>query len=303
MPSQSLTDAVDGPPAEAPPEQGASGVAARSFSGIIDMLNDQDQRAGLAAALGSDADAERFHRILITAIKKNPQLIELGATPDGRRSIVTAIMRCAELGLEPNTDLGEAYLTTFRAKAGQRDEHIELQLLIGYKGYLKLAGQTGQMASIDVHEVYTKDHFTVRYGTGPDAGIVHEPLLMNPDGTPLKKGDRGIVYAYYGIVKFLDGGYYFTHMTLDEIDAHREASPTGDKAWSPWQTNPIPMAKKTVVRVMAPYLRLGTKAAEAVELDEKVVHGDQFDFVETTAVERPDDDYTAADAEADGDQG
>lgn len=288
MPSSQLEQAVAGT-SDAPPEHGASDAPIKSYTGIIDMLNDQDQRAGLTAALGSQADAERFHRILITAIKKNPELVELGASAEGRRSIVTAIMRCAELGLEPNTDLGEAYLTTFRKNAGKANERIELQLLIGYKGYLKLAGETGQMKSIDVQAVYTGDEFSIIYGTGSDAGITHKPKMLNDDGTALKKGDRGEVYAYYGIVKFLDGGFYFTHMTLADIDEHKEASPTAKQSWSPWNTNPIPMAKKTVVRVMAPYLRLGTRAAEAVELDEKVIHGDQFDFVEATATELPAD--------------
>ena len=63
----------------------------------------------IAKALPSVITPERFTRIVMSALSRNPQLAE--TTP---ASFLGAMMTAAQLGVEPNTPLGQAYLIPFR---------------------------------------------------------------------------------------------------------------------------------------------------------------------------------------------
>ena len=62
-------------------------------------------------ALPSVLTPERFTRIVMSAISTTPQLAE--TTP---QSFLGAMMTAAQLGMEPNTPLGQAYLLPYRNK-------------------------------------------------------------------------------------------------------------------------------------------------------------------------------------------
>ena len=59
-------------------------------------------------ALPSVMTPERFTRIVLSALSTNPKLAE--TTP---QSFLGAMMTAAQLGLEPNTPLGQAYLLPY----------------------------------------------------------------------------------------------------------------------------------------------------------------------------------------------
>ena len=63
----------------------------------------------IEAALPSVITQERFTRMALTAVSSNPKLAD--CTP---QSFMGALMQAAQLGLEPNTPLGQAYLIPFR---------------------------------------------------------------------------------------------------------------------------------------------------------------------------------------------
>lgn len=62
-------------------------------------------------ALPSVITPERFTRMTLSAISTNPKLAQ--CTP---RSFLGAMMSAAQLGLEPNTPLGQAYLIPYKNK-------------------------------------------------------------------------------------------------------------------------------------------------------------------------------------------
>ena len=66
-------------------------------------------KPGIAAALPSVITPERFTRMVLSAISTNPNLAQ--TTP---KSFLGAMMTAAQLGMEPNTPLGQAYLIPFR---------------------------------------------------------------------------------------------------------------------------------------------------------------------------------------------
>jgi recombination protein RecT len=72
-------------------------------------------------ALPAAITPERFTRIVLSAISANPQLAD--CTP---KSFLAAMMACAQMGLECNTPLGQAYLIPYRNKG-----RLECQFQLG----------------------------------------------------------------------------------------------------------------------------------------------------------------------------
>lgn len=211
---------------------------------IHDLIN--QQRAEIARALPSHLNADRLARVVLTVLKTNPKLLE--ATP---QSLLAALMLSAQLGLEPGP-LGHCYFVPFRNK-GQ----LEVQWIIGYKGLIDLARRSGQILSIEAREVCEHDEFEFEYGL--DEKLVHRPNML---------GDRGRPVAFYGIARFKDGGRYVLVMSKADVDAHRARSKSSDSG--PWVTDYMAMARKTVIRAMAPFLPLNVEAAQAMGADEQV---------------------------------
>lgn len=89
-------------------------------------------------ALPTVLTPERFTRIALSALNNTPTLQQ--CTP---MSFLAALMNAAQLGLEPNTPLGQAYLIPYKNKG-----IMECQFQIGYKGLIDLAYRNGQMQTI-----------------------------------------------------------------------------------------------------------------------------------------------------------
>lgn len=267
-PKQSLADAAKGAASGEP----TSAVVPKAPEppSIVKMLESPAQLEELRKALPPGLSVERFARMALTLVKSDPEMLELGSTPEGTKSLITAFHRCAQLGLEVGPDLGQAYLLPFRMR-----DTLTLQFILGYKGILTMARRSGALRRLDVHEVYKNDEFEYSYGLN---GTLHHRPTLDPD--------RGPIICYYGFAEFTDGGYYYTVLTLDDIDSRKQRSASvkaGRK--SPWDTDPIAMSKKTVVRAMAPYLPLSVEAQDAIADDEKMVVGDQLSYIDVGTVD------------------
>ena len=107
----------------------------------------------LKKALPSVLTPERFILIALSALNNTPQLKQ--CTP---MSFISALLNAAQLGLEPNSPLGQAYLIPYTNK-GQ----LEVQFQIGYKGRIDLAYRNGQMQTIQAQVVYENDLFEYEY--------------------------------------------------------------------------------------------------------------------------------------------
>ena len=71
----------------------------------------QKMQGQIAKALPSVLTPERYTRMVMTALSTNPQL--QSCTPE---SFLGAVMQAAQLGVEPNTPLGQAYLIPYKNK-------------------------------------------------------------------------------------------------------------------------------------------------------------------------------------------
>lgn len=201
----------------------------------------------IAKALPSVITPERFSRIVLTALSSNPKLQE--CTP---QSFLGAMMTAAQLGVEPNTALGQAYLIPFKNKGV-----MECQFQLGYKGLLDLAYRSGEVSNIQAQEVYENDIFEFEYGLEPK--LRHVPAKTN----------RGDVVCYYAIFKMKDGGYSYSVMSVDDVRKHGQKF-SKTFGFGPWQTNFDEMAKKTVLKKVLKYAPLKSDFVRAIAQDETI---------------------------------
>ena len=219
----------------------------------------------IAKALPSVLTPERFTRITLSALSTNAKLAE--TTP---QSFLGAMMTAAQLGLEPNTPLGQAYLLPSRNHGV-----LECQFQLGYKGLIDLAYRSGEVSTIQAHVVYENDEF--EYELGLDPKLRHVPA----------KSDRGAPVFFYAVFRTKDGGYGFDVMSVDDVRAHARKY---SKAFSngPWQTNFEEMAKKTVLKRVLKYAPLKTDFVRGLSADETIktqISEDMFSVPDETVIE------------------
>lgn len=207
----------------------------------------------IAKALPSVITPERFMRITLSAVSSNPKLGE--CTP---QSFLGAMMTAAQLGVEPNTPLGQAYLIPYERWDKETKRKIpEVQFQLGYKGLIDLAYRSGEVSIIQAQAVYEHDEFSYEFGLEPR--LCHKPALK----------DRGEPVAFYAMFRTKDGGYGFEVMSVDDIRKHAQKY---SKSFStgPWQQNFEEMAKKTVLKRVLKYAPLKSDFVKAVTADETI---------------------------------
>lgn len=169
-------------------------------------------------------------------------------------SFLAALMNAAQLGLEPNTPLGQAYLIPYKNRG-----ILECQFQLGYKGMLDLAYRNERMQSIEAHTIYANDEF--HYELGLDPMLKHIPAWE----------DRGEITGFYAVFKLDNGGVRFEVMSKSDIDRY---AATFSKAfasdYSPWKTNYEQMAKKTVIKQLLKYAPIKSDFRKAISMDETI---------------------------------
>ena len=196
-------------------------------------------------ALPSYLPVDKFVRTALTAINSNPKLANCT-----QQSLLAAIMNSAQLGLEFNTPLGEAYLIPYEDK---KKGITTVNFQLGYQGLLKLAYNTGQFKRITAREVRENEDFDFDYGTGE---ISHKPCLT---------GDSGEVIGYYAIYQTKDGGQDVFYMSKEDARAYglKYSVPFKRYKSGPWVDNFDAMAKKSA---LIQVLKYAPKAIESQAL-------------------------------------
>lgn len=213
-----------------------------SLQNYIKLYEHQIQQA-----LPNVLTTERFMRMVTNAIKQTPKLAE--CTPE---SFLGCMLTTAQLGLEPNTPLGQAYLIPYTRKGV-----LQCELQIGYKGLIDLAYRSGELINIESRVVYSNDTFEMELGLNPV--LKHIPTDAN-------KGEPIWVYAIY---RLKNGGSAFEVMSVDSIKEHAQKfSKSFNSSVSPWVTDFESMAKKTVIKKLLKYAPLKSEIQLANSVDE-----------------------------------
>ena len=216
---------------------------------VQQVLSDQFKKQ-LALAVPKHLNADRMARIAATEVRKNKALLNTEPT-----SFLGSVMQAAQLGLEPGSALGQAYLVPYGNQC---------QLIIGYKGMIDLARRSGQVLSLNAYAVQEGDDFSFQLGLKPD--IHHVPSL---EADRIKKP---ITYVY-AVATLKGGGYQFEVMSRAEVEAVRAKA----KSKNIWNTYFEEMAKKTVIRRLFKYLPVSIEALEITNADAKREAGEKVD--------------------------
>lgn len=235
-------------------------IPLRQVQTVAQLLDNDEARARLKGIAGNQLNPDRMMRIVAGAMRTTPDLGK--ADP---MTLLGAVMTCASMGLEPNTVLGHAYLIPFKnnrkSKAQDRDVY-EIQVIIGYKGFIDLARRSGHITSIDAGVHYSDDELW-DYERGTDARLRHIP---GP-----QEGEKRHAYA---IAKFKDGGHAFNVLPWSHVMKIRDGSQgyktalRFGKTDTPWIAHEDAMAAKTAIRSLVKFLPLSIEFQRAVSVDE-----------------------------------
>lgn len=224
---------------------------------IAEYLGRDYIKKQLAMALPKHLTTDRLLRVAMTTIRHNRKLLDCTL-----ESLLASVMGCAQLGLEPEPSLGQAYLVPYWST---QKNCFEAQLIPGYRGYITLARRSGEVKTVSAQLVYTNDHFKLQYG-------LNEIL----DHTPAD-GDRGEPKGAYVVFRYKDGSHSFDYMTIADIDKIKERSKSRDKQGNlvgPWVTDEDEMRKKTVIRRHIKLVPLSVELATAAAAEEKAFAGE-----------------------------
>ena len=195
-------------------------------------------------AVGKAMTPERFSRIALSLFNGNPVFWEADTT-----SFLSALMQSAQCGLEPNTVLGEAYVIPYKNK---KQNIVEINFQVGYKGILKMAFNTGEYEAIYAHEVRKGDEFSYEYG-------LHKNLIHKPADVPSEE-----ITHYYAV-------YYQGKVNQNSV----------------WAKNFDSMAKKTVLIDVLKFAPKSVEMAKALDLDYKAEAKEEkvsnFNYVDVDA--------------------
>ena len=260
-------------------QKAAAQAAASPTDGKTSMQAYIRQMQGeIKKALPAVMTPERFTRIVLSALSSNPKLAQ--TTP---QSFLAAMMTAAQLGMEPNTPLGQAYLIPYyNAKSGCS----ECQFQLGYKGLIDLAYRSGEVSIIQAQIVYEHDDFAYSFGL--------EPVLKH---IPAPR-DRGEPVYAYAMFRTREGGFGFDVMSMEDIRAFAQKY-SKSCATGPWQTNFEEMAKKTVLKRVLKYAPLKSDFLRGMAQDGIIKNEVSEDMYLVPGIVVEADGGTAAAAEAD----
>lgn len=181
--------------------------------------------------LPDNMSAKKFSSIACLAVADNPKLLQCSRT-----SLYNAFFTAARLSLWPDGVAGEAYLVIFGDK---------VQLIPGWKGWIKLCHFSGIIERMTASEVRADDLFDYEKGS-------NQFLKHKPSGNLNRR-----VTDFYAYCKTTIGGEFFEVRTLKQIEEHRDKFSKQYKKSrenSVWGQHFNSQAKKTVVHMLVPWL-------------------------------------------------
>ncbi len=222
-------------------------TAITRIGGEVFTLEDLLKKAHgeIQRALPIAMSPDRLARVALTSVRKNDALKDCDAL-----SIVACVIKGAELGVELDGVLGNAYMVPFANEA---------QFLMGYKGYITLGYRSDRVSQVDAKNVYDGDDFDYQMGTQkyihhvPQGEYKHEKITHS-----------------YAIIHLTDGSVLFDVWPRERIENWRDRFSQSYKKHpksSPWTQAPEAMFLKTVIRSVFKTAPISVGVQEAIGLD------------------------------------
>jgi recombination protein RecT len=263
---------------------------------VKDLLSSQAAYKQLGAVASRTLDPATMMRVVAGAIRNTPTLQK--ADP---LSFLGAMMTSSQLGFIPNTPLGHSYLVPFWSS---RKNCYEVQLIIGYKGFIDLAYRSGKVISVAARTVYEGDEFDYSYGSKQG---IHHRRGKREEGekqtyaycyAQLVMGDSERVGETFEVLPWAD-----ILRTRGKSQGWLQAVKTGKEAAHPWHESQHidVMGAKTAVRYTANrgMLPMSIEYLQASAVDDKLIdYGDFALGAEDAPVEaQVEESQTPGDAE------
>lgn len=164
--------------------------------------------------------------------------------------VYNACLMSAALNLPVNNNLGYAYIIPYGN---------DVQLQIGWKGFVQLAQRSGQFKTIVANPVHANE----LTGVNPMTGEVEFEFQAEKTGE---------VVGYMAYFKLLNGFEKSLYMSIIDLNKHaKKYSQTFKKGGGVWADNFDAMASKTVVKLLLnKFAPLSIDMQKAIEYDQKV---------------------------------
>lgn len=192
-------------------------ITTQNYGSLKGMISSENMREQFAKALPAHLSVERFCRIAITAISRNPKLNECSMP-----SVMKCLLDLSAMGLEP--DGRHAHLIPYKD---------ECTVIVDYKGIVNMVRRDPDVLDVQCFSIRENDEF--RW----ESGEVHHGI------NPLK--DRGKVVATYTKIKWRNGTDSIGEpFSKDDAERARKCSKAGSTG--PWKDHYDEMWKKSNIR-------------------------------------------------------
>jgi recombination protein RecT len=218
-----------------------------------DYLN--ANKASFLSVIPRHVDGERMLRVALSCVSRSEKL-QSCTLP----SVLRSVMQSSILGLELDVN-GEAYLVPFKGQA---------QLIVGYKGMIKLARQSKEIESVHSGFVIEGDEFD--FDDGTEAYVRHKKRLRTA-------GDLQALYnkqedpshqaiAWYAAAR-MRGARYPQVKVLDQYDVEKIHRMSKSANNGPWVQHYDEMGVKTAIRAAAKTWPLSSNLSRVLAAEER----------------------------------
>ena len=244
-----------------PQARGQQAPAVSPENQIMAMKGEFARAIGGATPAEQQRRAERFARVCVTAFRQSPALQNCSLP-----SILGAMMTCAQLGLEPNTPSGFAYLIP---RWNSKLRSNECQFQVGYRGLIELAYRSGAIASLNADVVYRQEVESglFSYTSGVRPSIEHRIDLLNGSA---RTGNPADIVAAYACAVLKSGEPVIRVIPRRDIDKAMAVSGGKSGPSAVWKSHYAEMAIKTAIHRLAKWLP-STRIYEAMDEEAKYV--------------------------------
>jgi recombination protein RecT len=215
-------------------------------------------------ALPAHIPVERFVRVVMTAVQRNPKLLRCT-----RQSFFNACMSAANDGLLPDGREGAIVPYGDDEGGGSKSENAQWLPMIG--GLRKKVRNSGVLTDWNVQVVQQGDDFD--YALGDNPFIHHKP-------SPKGGRARPVLFAY-SIATYPDGTKSREVMNIDQLMDIQKKSKARKGPWS----DPVffpEMCRKTVARLHSKQLPMSTDLDRLMQRDDAL-----YDFAGARDVRKP----------------
>lgn len=246
-------------PAAPAPQNGGGLARKQQPTGAVLLANLIAEKApAFAAVAAKHYDVDRLVKLAQAALSRNPKLATCTAS-----SVLLCLVRCAELGLEPDSALPQKRMWLvprwnkhIKVPGTEKKGANECTYIIDYRAQLDLARQSGLVTNIDAIEVCEKDkRSAMRFSSEGDA-IRKFDIEIDPFS------DRGAIIGYLAAARMASGEVRSVAMSKKQAEGHRDrfAGKYDGQVVGPWKSDFDAMAIKTALRKLWNLLPAGETA-------------------------------------------